>query len=64
MTTVALDDDLMDQAREAGCHQSNEDAVTAALLEYVRRHRQAKTISLFGTVEFAADYDHKRERHR
>lgn len=63
-TNLALDDELIEQAREVGRHRTKKDAVTAALREYVQRRRQLRILDLFGSVEFDPDYDYKAERRR
>ena len=61
-TNLALDDNLIEEARKVGGHKSKKAAVTAALDEYIRRHRQAEVIRLFGTVDYDPKYDYKAER--
>jgi hypothetical protein len=39
-THLALDDDVIIEAQRSGQHASKKDAVTAALTEYIQRHRQ------------------------
>ena len=39
-TNLALDDQLIEEARRAGSHKSKKEAVTAALQEYVRKRQQ------------------------
>ena len=63
-TNLALDDELIQAAQEAGDHKTKKAAVTAALEEYVQRRRQLDALGLFGTVEFDEDYDYKRARNR
>jgi hypothetical protein len=63
-TNLALDDELINEARRLGGHRTKKEAVTAALREYVRRHQQRKVLDLFGTVDYAPDYDYKAERQR
>ncbi len=68
-TNLALDDQLIEDARRAGSHKSKKEAVTAALQEYVRRRQQMRILEAFGT--FPSDsksidpgYDYKSERQR
>ena len=61
-TNLALDDKLIEEARRVGGHKSKKSAVTAALEEYVRRHKQLEIIKSFGTVDFDPGYDYKTER--
>lgn len=63
-TNLALDDDLIEEARRAGRHKTKREAVTAALQEYVKYRRQLGIIELFGTVDFDPEYDYKAERRR
>jgi len=61
-TNLAIDDRLIEQARKLGHHRTKKDAVTAALDEYIQRRKQQRILSLFGTIEYDATYDYKRER--
>jgi hypothetical protein len=61
-TNLAIDDRLIEEAKKLGKHRTKKDAVTAALDEYIRRHKQMEIISLFGTVDFDPSYNYKRER--
>jgi Arc/MetJ family transcription regulator len=63
-TNLALDDALIEQAREVGGHKTKREAVNAALQEYVARHRQQQIVDLFGTVPWDDKYDYKKERSR
>ncbi len=63
-TNLALDDDLIQAAREVGGHKTKKEAVTAALEEYVKRRAQLQMIEAFGTVDFDPKYDHKAGRRR
>jgi len=63
-TNLALDDKLIDQARRVGKHKTKRAAVTAALEEYVRRHKQMGVIDLFGTIDYDPAYDYKAARRR
>lgn len=61
-TNLALDDQLIEEARRAGKHKTKKEAVNAALDEYVRRRKQMKILEAFGTVSFDPAYDYKAER--
>jgi hypothetical protein len=63
-TNLALDDELIEQARRAGKHRTKKEAVTSALREYVRRRRQLEILDLVGQIPFDEAYDYKRLRHR
>ncbi len=61
-TNLALDDRLIELARRAGHHKTKKEAVTAALDEYVKRRRQQRLLSQFGTIDYDSAYDYKSER--
>jgi len=61
-TNLAIDDQLIEQARKLGHHRTKKDAVTAALDEYIRRRQQQEILTLFGKIEYDENYDYKRER--
>lgn len=63
-TNLAIDDRLLDEARQAGGHRTKKATVTEALEEYVRRRRQSKILKLFGKIDFEPDYDYKNQRRR
>lgn len=56
-TNLALDDSLIDEAKTLGKHKTKKAAVTAALEEYVRRHRQMRIFDLAGEIRYEDDYD-------
>lgn len=61
-TNLALDDKVIEEARRAGKHKTKKEAVTAALNEYVKRHKQQRILRGFGTFEFDPAYDYKSGR--
>jgi hypothetical protein len=61
-TNLALDDNLIEEARKIGDHKTKKEAVTAALDEYIRRRKQLEILDHFGTIDFAPDYDYKKMR--
>ena len=63
-TNLALDDELINEAKRLGAHKTKREAVTVALREYVQRRRQSRLLDLFGTIPYDQDYDYKAERHR
>ncbi len=63
-TNLAIDDRLIEEARQIGHHGTKKEAVTAALDEYIRRRKQMKILDLFGTIEYQEGYDHKVNRRR
>jgi Arc/MetJ family transcription regulator len=63
-TNLAIDDKLIEEARRTGGHRTKKEAVTTALEEYIRRHKQQKILAAFGTFDFDRSYDYKAERRR
>jgi Arc/MetJ family transcription regulator len=63
-TNLALDDALIREAQEIGNHKTKEEAVTAALEEYIQRRKQLRILDLFGTIEYYEDDDYKALRRR
>jgi Arc/MetJ family transcription regulator len=63
-TNLAIDDRLIEEARQIGQHRTKKEAVTAALEEYIRYRRRLELIAMAGTVEYLEDYDHKKLRSR
>jgi Arc/MetJ family transcription regulator len=63
-TNLALDDRLIERARRVGRHKTKKEAVTAALDEYIKRRRQLRLLSRFGTITYDPRYDYKAERRR
>lgn len=63
-TNLAIDDRLIEEARQVGHHGTKKEAVTAALDEYIRRRKQMKILDLFGTIDYQEDYDYKANRDR
>ncbi|HEV2688422.1 MAG TPA: type II toxin-antitoxin system VapB family antitoxin [Bryobacteraceae bacterium] len=63
-TNLAIDDKLIEEARQAGHHKTKKEAVTAALSEYVAHRKRLEILALFGTVDFDPKYDYKAERRK
>jgi Arc/MetJ family transcription regulator len=63
-TNLAIDDRLIAEAQKLGRHRTKKETVTAALDEYVQRRKQQQILSLFGTIEYEASCDYKRERRK
>lgn len=61
-TNLALDDNLIEEARQLGGQRTKKDVVTQALLEYVQRRKQAQLLDLFGTIELVEGFDPKAQR--
>ena len=63
-TNLAIEDDLIIEAKKIGNHKTKKSAVTEALKEYIRRRKQNELKKMFGRVEFEKDYDYKASRKR
>ena len=63
-TNLALDDKLIEKARQAGKHKTKKEAVSAALEEYVQRRQQQRILEAFGKFDFDPGYDYKAERRK
>lgn len=61
---LALDDQLIREAKDIGQHKTDTEAVTAALREYTVRRRQQQIAMLFGTIDYDASWDYKAQRRR
>ncbi|MDA3798517.1 MAG: type II toxin-antitoxin system VapB family antitoxin [Kiritimatiellae bacterium] len=61
-TTLQIDDKLLNNAVKLGHHKNAEEAVTEALSNYIIHLKQEKIISMFGVVEYSAEYDYKEQR--
>ena len=63
-SNLALDDELMEQAKQLGGHRTKRAAVNEALAEYVGRRKRRKILDLFGKLDWPDDYDYKALRNK
>jgi hypothetical protein len=63
-TNLKLDDKLIAKAVKLGCHSTKKEAVTQALVEYIRHLKQESILSLFGTVDYDRKHNYKKQRSR
>ena len=63
-TNLALDDSLIEEARTLCGEKSKRATVTLALNELIRQRKKMKLLAMFGTVDFAPDWDYKAIRVR
>ncbi|MES0491939.1 MAG: type II toxin-antitoxin system VapB family antitoxin [Leptospirales bacterium] len=63
-TNLAINDELLNEAKKIGHHKSKKDTVNEALKEYVQRRKQLEITELFGSVDYEASYDHNKYRIR
>ena len=63
-TNLALNDELIDEARRLGGHRTKRQAVNEALEEYVARRKRREVVEIFGSIDWDPDYDYKAERQK
>jgi Arc/MetJ family transcription regulator len=63
-TNLGIDDAVIEQVLTLSGERTKKAAVTVALNEYIQRHKQAKILDYFGTVDFDPDWDYKAIRQR
>ena len=61
-TNLAIDDRLLEQAREVSGLRTKKAVVTQALVEYIQKRQQSKVLELFGTIDYDDDFDYKAQR--
>ena len=61
-TNLAIDDELINQAKAVGHHKTKKEAVTTALERYVQWHKQQQILELAGTIDYDPGYDYKKIR--
>ena len=63
-TNLAIDDKLVERAKQVGRHKTKKAVVTEALEEYIQRRQQLEMLGLFHGIDFDPDYDYKEQRRR
>jgi hypothetical protein len=63
-TNLSLDPKLLEKALEVSGEKTKKAAVTRALKEFISRREQPRILKLFGTLEWAEEYNFKKERSR
>ncbi len=64
VTTLNLNDSLMKEAIKLGKFKSKEQAVNAALAEYIQFQKRRALVALAGKINYRSDYDYKKLRTR
>jgi len=59
---LQIDDRLLIRAQKVGGFRSKKGTVNEAFSEFLRRREQRAVTDLFGTIDFAPDFDHKKLR--
>jgi len=63
-TNLAIDDNLLNEARRVGGLKTKRETVNEALKEYVERRKRDRALDWLGTFDSDPWYDYKRERKR
>jgi len=63
-TNLKLDDKLIDQTVKMGRFKTKQEAVNAALAEFIARRWRLRMLELGGTIEFDPQWDYKKMRRR
>lgn len=61
-TNLAIDDRLIEQAKQLGKHKTKKAVVTEALQEYIQRRKQKDILRLFSKIEYDEKYNYKEQR--
>ncbi len=61
-TNLAIDDNLIEEARLLGKHKTKKAVVTDALKEYIQRRKQKDILNIFNTIDYDEAYDYKEQR--
>jgi len=63
-TNLAIDDQLLEEARRIGGQKTKRATVTEALSEYIQRRKQQQIVELFGKLDVDPRYNYKKQRRR
>lgn len=61
-TNLAIDDNLIEEARVLGKHRTKKAVVTEALNEYIQRRKQTDILNVFNSISYDKDYEYKKQR--
>ena len=61
-TNLAIDDNLIEEARILGKHRTKKAVVTEALQEYIERRKQTDIVNMFNSISYDKDYDYHKQR--
>lgn len=64
MTTLTIDDALLEEVIQVGEFSSEREAVNTVLSEWLQKYRAKQLIKMFGTIEYDDNYSYKNERQR
>ncbi|MCP3684943.1 MAG: type II toxin-antitoxin system VapB family antitoxin [bacterium] len=61
-TNLAIDDNLLQEAKDISKHKTKKAVVTEALEEYIQRRKQFQITTMFGSIDYDESYDYKDQR--
>ena len=61
-TNPKLDDKMVEEAVKLGNFKSKQEAVNAALAEFVQRRNRLRILELAGKIDFDPEWDYKKMR--
>ena len=61
---IKIDEKLLRQALILGNHKSENEAVNAALENYIRLHQQKRIKDLFHKIDYDHGYNYKKQRNK
>ena len=64
VTSLQIDDSLINEVVKIGKHKTKKEAITQALKNYLHQMEQIKILNLFGKIDYDGDYDYKAQRKR
>jgi predicted CopG family antitoxin len=62
LTTITIDDQLLEELKQFTQTKSLQEVLTEALTVYIQRQKQIQLIQLFGTIDYDVSYDYKEQR--
>ena len=63
-TNLKLDDKLIEETVKLGHFRSKQQAVNAALAEFVQRRQRRRILDLAGKIQFDPEWEYKKMRRR
>jgi len=61
-SNLAIDDKLLEMAKQIGKHKTKKAVVNEALQEYIQRRKQLQVTKMFGSIDYSEDYNYKNQR--
>ena len=61
-TNLAIDDQLLNQARSVGGYRTKRETVNEALREFIQRRKRLELLKVVRKLDYDERYEYKRER--